>query len=89
MNDHPKHCSEGWIEAAFGSAWRAFALLFLVMALILGAYLGIHLARPKPEVPWGTAVRLPDDGRFQPRFQVAVLERFFTESLSPNPWFSP
>ncbi len=79
MNDHPKYCSEGWVEAAFGSAWRAFALLFVVMALILGAYLGIHLARPKPEVPWGTAVRLPDDGRFQPRFQVAVLERFFSE----------
>lgn len=67
------------MEAAFGSAWRAFALLFVVMALILGAYLGVHLARPKPEIPWSNAVRLSDDGRFEPRFQVAVLERFFSE----------
>ena len=79
MEEQSSESSAVWVQRVFASAWLAFGALFLAMLLLVGVYLGVQYARCKPAVPWDSAVKVSDDGRFQPRFQQAILERFFSE----------
>ncbi|UCC99257.1 MAG: hypothetical protein JSW66_05090 [Phycisphaerales bacterium] len=79
MEPSSSNCSSVWMRKFFASAWQAFIALLITLLLLVAVYLGIHCARKQPEVPWSKAVRVSKDGRFQPRFQQAILERFFSE----------
>jgi len=69
---------ESRFVACFNNPVTAFVTLFGASVVVLGLYVSIHLIHREKPFKAEDAVRIAEDGTFEPTFKEAVLQRFFS-----------
>lgn len=69
---------ESRFVGCFNNPVTAFVTLFGASVVVLGLYVAIHLVHKEAPFKAEDAVRIAEDGTFEPTFKEAVLQRFFS-----------